>query len=142
MPEAANEIVIDRPVGEVFAFLANAQNDPEWREGVLEIERAAGSGVGTRYRQRVKGPGGRPIPADIEITEYEQDRLIGFRATSGPVRPSGRYELTPADGGTRVRFELRAEVRGLKRLMAPMVQRTMSKEVAALEKLKRVLERE
>jgi hypothetical protein len=32
-----------------------------------------------RYAQNVGGPGGRQISADIEITEYESDRLIAFR---------------------------------------------------------------
>jgi uncharacterized protein YndB with AHSA1/START domain len=140
MPEAANEMVIARPIGEVFAFLADAENDPKWRPGVLDIERMSGTGVGTRYRQGVKGPGGRRLAADIEITEYEPDRAIGFRATSGPVRPEGRYELTAADGATRVRFELRADLGGLKRLMGPMVKKTMESEVGALASLKRVLE--
>jgi hypothetical protein len=89
----------------------------------------------------VKGPGGRRIDADVETTAYEPDRLIGFRATAGPVRPEGRYELAAADGGaTRVRFALAAELRGLKVAMAPAVRRTMADEVGHLESLKRVLE--
>jgi uncharacterized protein YndB with AHSA1/START domain len=140
MPEAANEIVIDRSVEDVFAFLADAENDKQWRPGVLELERVSGSGVGTRYRQVVQGPGGRRIPADLEITDYRPNELIGFRATAGPVRPRGRYRLGRADGGTRVRFELEADVRGLKRLMAPAVKATMRSEVGALANLKRVLE--
>jgi polyketide cyclase/dehydrase/lipid transport protein len=84
---------------------------------------------------------GRRIPADVEITESRPNDVHAFRATEGPVRPEGTYELSPADGGTRVRFVLVAEVRGLKKLMAPMVQRTMDREVGGLEQLKRVLER-
>jgi uncharacterized protein YndB with AHSA1/START domain len=140
MPEASNEIVIDRPPAEVFAFLANAENDVKWRQGVIEIRRESGDGVGTRYRQRVKGPGGRALAADVEITEYRPNELIGFRATAGPVRPRGRYVLTPANGGTRVRFELESELRGLKKLMGPLVGRTMQNEVGALANLKNVLE--
>lgn len=141
MPQAQNETTIARRVDEVFAFLADAENDPAWRESVLDITRVSGSGVGTRYRQGVKGPGGRRIDADVEIVAYEPSTLIGFRATSGPVRPTGRYELDPVDDrSTRVRFTLHAELGGLKLLLAPMVKRSMASEVGALEKLKRVLE--
>jgi uncharacterized protein YndB with AHSA1/START domain len=140
MPEAANEIVIARPQAEVFAFLANAENDKRWRGGILDIEHVSGRGVGARYRQGMSGPRGRRIDADIEISEYEPDRLIGFRAVAGPVRPRGRYTLTALDGETSVRLELHAEVRGLKKLMAPMVQRAMDNQVAALSQLKRILE--
>jgi uncharacterized protein YndB with AHSA1/START domain len=140
VPEASNETTIDRDPQAVFEFLADAENDPKWRSGVLEIERTSGEGAGTRYRQVVGGPGGRRIPADIEITEYEPPRRISFRTTSGPVRPTGTYELASVDGGTRVRFTLAAKLGGLKVLMAPMVRRTMASEVGNLEALKRVLE--
>jgi uncharacterized protein YndB with AHSA1/START domain len=140
--DATNEVVVDRPPADVFAFLGDAENDRAWRPGVLDIERVSGDGAGAGacYRQGVKGPGGRRIAADVETTAYEPDRLIAFRAIEGPVRPEGRYELAPADGGTRVRFALAAELRGLKVAMAPAVRRTMASEVGHLENLKRVLE--
>lgn len=56
------------------------------------------------------------------------------------VRPRGRYELAAVDGGTRVRFALEADVKGLKRVMAPMVQKTMNNEVGQLDQLKRAME--
>jgi len=75
-----------------------------------------------------------------KITELEPASAIAFQTITGPVRPRGRYLLAPADGGTRVRFELEAKLGGLKRLMAPMVQKTMNAEVGHLDRLKEVLE--
>jgi uncharacterized protein YndB with AHSA1/START domain len=140
MPRASSEIVIERPREDVFAFLANPENDPQWRSGVLDLKRVSGSGVGARYTQGVKGPGGRRIPADIEITELTPGEAIAFRTTAGFVRPRGRYALAATDGGTRVRFELEADLKGVKRLLAPMVQKTMNNEVGQLESLKHVIE--
>jgi hypothetical protein len=74
MPEAANEIIIHRRIEDVFAFLGNAENDINWRDGVLEIARVSGDVIGTHYRQKVKGPGGRPISANVEITGYKPNR--------------------------------------------------------------------
>jgi carbon monoxide dehydrogenase subunit G len=133
-------VVVRRPREEVFAFLADAENDPQWRPGVLDISRVSGEGVGTLYRQGVKGPMGKRVPADIQVTELRPNDVIAFRAVEGPVRPNGRYELSPEDGATRVRFSLDAEVGGLKRLMAPMVQKQMDREVSNLDRLKQVLE--
>jgi uncharacterized protein YndB with AHSA1/START domain len=79
MPEASNSILIRRPVGEVFAFLADAENDKRWRPGVVEIRRRSGSGAGTVYEQRVKGPFGSKVRADVEIVDLEPERRIGFR---------------------------------------------------------------
>ena len=140
MPQAAKEIVIERPIGEVFTFLSNAENDRLWRTGVSEIRHVAGSGLGARYEQSVKGPGGRQIGANIEITEFEPDRLIGFQTTSGPVRPQGRCVLTAIDGCAQVRFELEARLSGLRKLMGSMVQRSMNNEVGQLANLKQLLE--
>ncbi len=135
MPEAEHSVTVTRPIEEVFAFLADAENDPRWRSGVLDIARVEGQGVGTRYRQGVKGPMGRRVAADFEITEYAPPRAIGFRATAGPVRPEGRYELEPAGTGTKVRFALECTPHGFARLMTPMVAKTMRSEVQAIERL-------
>jgi uncharacterized protein YndB with AHSA1/START domain len=141
VPEATHETTIARPPETVFAFLADPENDRAWRPGVLEIAHVSGTGVGSRYRQVVGGPGGRRIDADIEITEHEPDSRLGFRTVAGPVRPSGRYELEPVEGGgTRVRFTLAARLSGLKKAIGPMVKKTMESEVANLERLKQTLE--
>ena len=140
MPEESNTITIARPAAEVFAFLADAENDKQWRSGVIEMTRTSGQGTGTTYRQIVAGPGGRRIDADVEITEFVPDQRITFRTTKGPVRPTGSYDLQSRDGGTVVTFRLAATLGGIKKLMAPMVAKTMKSEVAALTELKRVLE--
>jgi carbon monoxide dehydrogenase subunit G len=140
MPDAANEIVIARPREEVFEFFANPENDTQWRSGVIDIKRVSGNEVGARYAQRVKGPGSRRIDADIEITEWSRPTTIAFKAIAGPVRPHGRYTFTPVDDGTRVQFELEAQLSGLKRLMGSMVKKTMEREVAQLSEAKKLLE--
>ena len=136
-----NSITIDRPVNTVFEFLANAENDPKWRSGVLDIRRVSGEGVGTVYRQGIRGPMGKRIPADVEITAVLPARQIEFRGIAGPVRPRGEYELEPAGDGTRLTFTLEAELSGLRgSMMARAVERSMRSEVEAIENLKRVLE--
>jgi uncharacterized membrane protein len=140
MLSATNDILIDGACDEVFAFLADPQNDPRWRSGVLDLERVSGEGVGARYAQGVKGPGGRRIAADIEITELTPGKTIAFHTVAGPIRPRGRYVLSTADGRTHVRFELEVDLHGFKRLIAPMVQKTMNDEVGQLTRLKDLIE--
>jgi carbon monoxide dehydrogenase subunit G len=142
VPEATNNIKISRPVADVFSFLANAENDKHWRPGVIEITKTSGQGVGTTYRQIVRGPGGRRVDADVEITELVPNQRIAFKTTKGPVRPTGSYDLKASGGGTEVTFRLAANLGGLKKLMAPMVARTMKSEVSQLAELKRILETE
>jgi uncharacterized membrane protein len=140
MPSAENTVTINRPLHEVFAFVADKENDPRWRPGVAEIERISGEGAGARYRQVMKGPGGRPIPADFEITAYEPGKCLAFHATAGPVRPEGSFDFVEDGGVTRVTFRLDAELKGMKKLMAPMVAKSMRSEVQSLASLKQLLE--
>ena len=83
---------------------------------------------------------GRRIPADIEVTAYEQGSHVAFRTLAGPVRPEGSYRFEEANGGTRVTFSLNADLRGAQKLMGPMVSKSMRSQVDALANLKRVLE--
>jgi uncharacterized protein YndB with AHSA1/START domain len=139
MPEATNTVEIARSPADVFAFLADGTNGPRWRSGVIDLAHKSGQGKGTIYTQGVKGPFGRRVPADYELTAFEPDTRIAFRAVAGPVRPEGSYEVEAAGGGTRVTFSLRCTPSGFARLMAPMVAKTMRSEVAQLEQLREVL---
>ena len=141
MTSAENSIVIKRPRSDVFAFVANHENDPKWRPGVVDIARASGEGQGAVYRQGVKGPMGKRIAADFEVTAYEEGSHLAFRTLGGPVQPEGSYVFEDANGGTRVTFSLNANLRGPQKLMAPMVSKSMRSQVDALTNLKRVLER-
>ena len=143
MPDASYSVTIARPIDEVFAFVLDGENCPQWRPGVLDIRRVSGDGVGTRYIQGVKGPMGRRIAADYEITVLEPRRRIEFQTITGPARPHGRYDFEATDdGGTRLTFSLDTAISGLRGLLlSGMVQRTMDGEVRTLDNLKRVLER-
>jgi uncharacterized protein YndB with AHSA1/START domain len=139
--EASHTVTIRRPVAEVFAFLADPENDSAWRAGVLVIRHRSGEGVGAVYEQRVKGPAGRKIPADIHITALESPGLIAFETIAGPVRPSGRYILEDVGGATNVTLALSVSLGGIKRvLMGGAVRKTMAAEVRELDKLAALLE--
>lgn len=141
MPAASRTITIQRAPADVFAFLADGTTAPKWRPGVLDVALKSGQGVGAVYSQGVKGPGGRRIDADYEVTALEPDRRIAFKAIAGPVRPTGSFQLAPVGDATSVTFSLDAELGGLKKLlMGGAVQSTMNAEMAALDNLKALLE--
>jgi len=141
MPHAQRTIVIARPPAEVYAFFADAENDKSWRPAVALIHREGPLAVGTRVTQRIAGPGGRQVPADVEITALDPDTRVAFRGVAGPVRPEGDYSFAPAEGGTSVTFTLDAELTGVRKLlMAKPVQKSMDAEMANLDKAKALLE--
>ena len=142
MPSAQRTLIIARPVETVFAFFTDPDNDPKWRPAVKEIKAEAPPAVGARIHQVVAGPGGRGIPADIEITAYEPGARYGFAVVAGPVRPHGEMQFAAtSEGGTEVTFALGVELTGFKKiLMGRPVQKSMDGEMANLDRAKQLLE--
>jgi len=142
MPSAERTVTINRPVDEVFSFVSDGRNAKLWRPGVLDVDLVSGAGQGARYSQGVRGPGGRRIAADYEVTEYEPNQKIAFGATAGPVRPTGSFTFESMGTGTILTFTLDAQLGGLQKLlMGGVVQSTMNAEMGALDNLKELLER-
>ena len=141
MPSAQHSAAINRPVADVFAFVADGTNAMQWRPAVLDVAHVSGVGTGAIYRQGVKGPGGRRIAADYEVTAFEPNRRLAFRAIAGPVRPTGEYRFEASGDQTTVTFSLEVTLSGWKALlMGRPVQATMDREVRNLDALKRILE--
>lgn len=142
MAHAENETTISRAPEDVYAFLADGLNNPKWRSGIQGIALKSGTtgALGAVYSQTLTGPGGRPIAGDYEITTADPGQRLCFQVVAGPARPSGEYHLSAAPGGTKVRFTLDLQPKGLMKIAAPMIARTMRTEVAQLTNLKSVLE--
>ena len=141
MPTASRTIEIAAPIETVFAFFTDPSKDPTWRGGVTEMRAEGQPAVGATVHQVIAGPGGRPIGADIRITEYTVPSRYAFATIAGPVRPLGRYTFAEVPSGSLVTFELSVELRGLKKLlMGGPVQKSMDGEMAALDKAKALLE--
>lgn len=141
MPSAERTVTINRPAADVFAFISDGTNGRRWRPGVLDIAKTSGEGVGAVYRQGVAGPMGRRIAADYEITAFQPNSLLEFKAIAGPVRPRGGYRLAETNGSTAVTFWLREDLTGWKRLvLGRSVQASMDAEMKALDNLKALLE--
>ena len=97
--------VVDRPIEEVFAFLAAGTNDPKFSPRVLEmVQRTDGPvGVGTVFASTVKD-GGVKTQREFEITAFEAPTKIRWteRTKNIVTVPEGGYDLAPEGAGTRV----------------------------------------
>ena len=142
MAFAEHEVLIRRDAMAVYNFLIDGMNLPQWRRGIRTIALHSGA-AGTRgaiYQQTMTGPAGRTVQADFEITHARPGAEIQFKVIAGPAQPAGGYYLSTEQGGTRVRFALEYQPKGLLGLMNIRFQRTIKAEVAQLMRLKDVLE--
>jgi len=95
MPAAQRTITIDRPPEQVFAFFTDPDNDLRWRSHVKEAAARGPIGVGSSVHQVVSGPGGRGIPADLEVTAYEPSSHLRSRSSLARLVPSASFDLGP-----------------------------------------------
>jgi len=109
-------ITIARPREEVFEYLADIANHPEFTDHYLTDwhltrEETYGRGAGARFR--VDAPLDRFSWADVTVIEFEPPyRLVeaGRTGKYNRVRTLGTYTLTPASGSqTRVEFTLETQ---------------------------------
>jgi len=134
-------IDIDRPPAEVFAYLTDAANLPEWQTSAIESrwegERAAGARI-----KEVRTFFGRRIESELEVTAYESDRRFSLESLSGPFPFTAEHVLEPRGAGTRLVFSADAEPGGFFKLGGPMVRRAAERQFRSdFERLKDLLER-
>ncbi|HZD17403.1 MAG TPA: SRPBCC family protein [Actinomycetota bacterium] len=141
MASFTNIVTIDRPIDEVFAFLANLENVPKWNYAVTETRKSSPGpvGVGTTYVQKRHLP--RPSEERLTVTDLEPDRCVAVEGTLGPFPARVRYDLEPSGDRTRVTNSVELEVTGALRLIGPIAASRVKTAVAEnLGVLKRVLE--
>ncbi|MFE2550391.1 SRPBCC family protein [Streptomyces sp. NPDC059355] len=113
-------VEIDRPVGEVFAYLADGRNDPQFSPRVQEITRTPDgpTGVGTVFRSTVKDAGMK-TGREFRITGFEPQKLIRWTEQSkNLVTAEGGYDFEALSGDrTRVRIFNTLEGHGLGKLL-------------------------
>lgn len=112
MDPVLSSVVISRPPVEVFEYLADIANLPEFcdhftAEWHLTREDSWGKGAGARFR--VKQRGNRFSYHDLSYIEVEKNRKIVAAGRAGKfnrIRVLASFELESLEGGraTRVRF--------------------------------------
>jgi len=135
-------LVINRPIEEVFAFISNPENQPRWRAATLEIRRVSSEplNVGSIVRGRFTFLG-RPFDGNLEIIAWEPDRSYATRMVEGPFPLEAHYTLEPAEGGTHLTLLIEGQPGGFFKLAEPLVVSLAKRSYEAdLNNLKEMLE--
>jgi len=143
MITVSQEITINRPVEQVFAFATNPENFPQWQSEIVssKVVTEGPLRVGSQFTEVVKIMG-RPNDTLCEVTEYEEPKLMSFESKSSKaIDYGGRLAFDAVDGGTQVNLTGTASLKDLWRLAQPMFAGELKRGVAdELNKLKTVLE--
>jgi len=131
-------VEIDRPVGEVFAFLADGENDPKFSPRVLQIAKTSDgpTAAGSVYASTVKDAGLK-TKREFTITEFESPSKIRWTETSKNIvtASEGGYDLEPvSDAKTRLRVFNVLEGHGVGKLIAGFALSAARKDADAFAK--------
>jgi uncharacterized protein YndB with AHSA1/START domain len=136
-------VEIDRPPEEVFSYVANPDNLPEWTNLVLDVRTDAEGQLqeGDRFSVVAKFLG-RRFETPFEVSAHEPPRRHSDRSTGGPFEQEYTYTFEQTgDGKTRLTQVVETEPGGFFRLVGPLLERAGSRQLKAdLQSLKDLME--
>ncbi|HEY2321100.1 MAG TPA: SRPBCC family protein [Solirubrobacteraceae bacterium] len=133
--EFSGSAVIDRPIDQVFAFLADGTNDPTFSPRVQQIRKTTDGpiGAGTVFESTVKDAG-MTTSRRFELTGVEAPTSIRWteRTKNVVTVPEGGYDLEPvSEAQTRVTIHNRLEGHGFGKLVVGFAARAAVKDAPA-----------
>jgi uncharacterized membrane protein len=105
MEAIRKSIEIRASADQVFAYLADPENDPLWVPSLMEVRNISGSGSELRYEWTYKMVGFKLDGKTRSVEHVPNERLV--MTTHGGVDSKWIYQLTPTAAGTR--FDLSVE---------------------------------
>ena len=136
-------VELNRPLHEVFDYVSNVGNYPNWMAHALEVRTDTPSPPrqGDRFVVAIKSVG-RRFEIPYERIAYESDRRCTDQAVGGPI-PDHRWDsvFQEVPGGTRFTRTVEVESSGLLKLLEPLQKRSAERQLRKdLQTLKGVVE--
>ncbi len=135
-------VEVARPPDEVFAYISDFENNPEWQGGMVEAQFTTDGPlrVGSRYHQVAKFMG-RKIESSFEVIEYDPGMMVKATTTSSSFPITFTRKVESSGSGTRVTAIVEGDATGFFRLAEPLMRRKVQKSIDAdYANLKRILE--
>ena len=139
--DVTTEIVIDRPLAEVSAFVADPSNAPQWYVNIERVEwkSVPPLRVGSQVAFVAKFLG-KTLAYTYEFVEVLPEERVTMRTAQGPFPMATTYAWSaPTPGSTRMTLRNQGDPAGFSKLMAPFVsgavRRANRKDLARLKKV-------
>jgi uncharacterized membrane protein len=142
MIKIESSVQINRPVEDVFAFVTDIEKLPLWAGPVTEAKQTSEGpiGVGTTQIQSAQFLG-RQMETTQEVTEYELNKKLSTKSTSGPLPLEIHYIFEPVGEGTKITLEADLDAGGFFKVAEPLVGRMLNRQTASdAQTLKDLLE--
>ena len=127
-----SSIFINRPQQEVFDYVTNPANNPQWQSGTESAEWTSDGppGVGSTFKI-VASLLGRKIESVVEITGWDPPNLSRIKSVGGPIPFENTVRLAAQGDGTLLTQNAQAEIGGLFKLAEGLVGKQLDKQFEA-----------
>lgn len=103
MKRIETAVMIQRPINQVFDYVIEPANLPDWAPGFLEaMTTSEGPITVGSTSTRVTNFGGRQSESKHVVTEFEPSAVMAVSTKSGPLKIKEIFAFEATNGGTRV----------------------------------------
>ena len=130
MIDVTTSVEIARPVREVFAFVADQTNAPQWQTGLHEVRRLTDGpiGVGSEH-EFVRTFAGRRLASRNRFVAFEPGRFVQFEIPSGWITGRASYRTEASQSaGTVLTSQMEFRVRRPLSLLEPILSRLLARD--------------
>jgi uncharacterized membrane protein len=134
-------VQINRPLEEVYEYVANPENLPEWTGTAIETHKDTPGPLleGSTFTSVAKFLG-RRVESPFEVTAHEHPRRHSHKSTGGPLPTEWTLTFEEVAGGTRYTQVAEGEPGGFFGLVGPLLERVGRRQLRTdLENLKDLL---
>jgi ribosome-associated toxin RatA of RatAB toxin-antitoxin module len=127
-----SRIEIARPVDQLFAYLSDLSNWPQWLVGIQEsrIEGSEKIGVGAKVRQVAKVLG-RRFEITGQVVAFDPNKKIAMQVLTGPFPMALTLTFEAIGQASRLTTVLEADPGTYFRLAAPLVKPLLQRQLDA-----------
>jgi len=116
------DIVINRPIDEVFDFVADERKEPKYNPQMTLAEMVTQGpiGVGSKFHCVMTGAGATDVA--VEFTEFVRPCRLGSTSHISNMEINGTLLFEPQGQSTKLKWLWNIEPRGFLKLLGPMVR--------------------
>jgi Polyketide cyclase / dehydrase and lipid transport len=139
MHTVARSVVINRPLEQVFLFVENFENEPQYNPSLLSMRKTSPGpiGLGTTWQEVVRLAGTH----NRTVTVYEPHQRLAYQNDLRPFPVEITYRFASVPGGTRLTASPTIQPGGIFKLGAPLFRLILPALVEkVVSNIKKVLE--
>jgi hypothetical protein len=123
--------LIDRAPEDVFAYLTDGRNRPQWDAAVISERLTSPEpvGVGSTIHTRMRTMG-RETEFDWVVTEFAPPTRMAIASTSGIMQTRSSFEFASVGDACRVSATIEGSPEGMLRMVEPLIAESVRSSLA------------